>query len=159
MTTPGAPRSCTHGTQCANIPNILRTGLSCHADDTPNKRGRQLVHGCPYLLGNNRIQSGLRVDFNVLILISLKNLLRDRVAVWRSATDFIKMAGRSGVLPPTHIVQLIGILPNSDQCKYSRVGHAWVNPLYMWDNERRNLRDVTLGDLHEIPNYASSLKD
>eukprot|EP00959_Pyramimonas_sp_CCMP1952_P321422 6726024-Pyramimonas_sp.AAC.2 len=96
------------------------------------------------------------VDPTVSSMASLKCFLRDHMAIWRSANDIIMTAGRKGIPPPTHIVQLIGILPNTNQCRYHRVGHAWVNPLYMWDNERRNRRDATLDDLCEIPNDASS---
>eukprot|EP00959_Pyramimonas_sp_CCMP1952_P386513 8100392-Pyramimonas_sp.AAC.1 len=56
---PGAPCNLIHGTQWANIPNILGIGLSCRADDSSKKRGRQFVHACPYLPGDSRIQSGL----------------------------------------------------------------------------------------------------
>eukprot|EP00959_Pyramimonas_sp_CCMP1952_P359503 7528005-Pyramimonas_sp.AAC.1 len=51
------------------MPSILNIGLSCRADDTTKKRGRQFAHGCPYLPGDNRIQSGLRVDSEVLIKV------------------------------------------------------------------------------------------
>eukprot|EP00959_Pyramimonas_sp_CCMP1952_P246677 5155648-Pyramimonas_sp.AAC.1 len=40
-------------------------GLSCRANDTIERNGRQFVHACPYLLGDNIIQSGLRVDSEV----------------------------------------------------------------------------------------------
>eukprot|EP00959_Pyramimonas_sp_CCMP1952_P411809 8629585-Pyramimonas_sp.AAC.1 len=78
-------------------------GLSCRADDTTKGKGRQFVHACPYLPGNNRIQSGLRVDSEVLIMVSLKNLPRDSTVIWRSANDTIASAGWSGRIPPTHI--------------------------------------------------------
>eukprot|EP00959_Pyramimonas_sp_CCMP1952_P369797 7745357-Pyramimonas_sp.AAC.1 len=45
-----------------NFPKVLSVGLSRRADDASKKRGRQFVHGWPYLPGDNRIQSGLRVD-------------------------------------------------------------------------------------------------
>eukprot|EP00959_Pyramimonas_sp_CCMP1952_P261744 5473401-Pyramimonas_sp.AAC.1 len=44
-----APRYFIRGTQWENIPSILSIGLSCRTDDTSKKRGRQFVHGCPYL--------------------------------------------------------------------------------------------------------------
>eukprot|EP00959_Pyramimonas_sp_CCMP1952_P444897 9315866-Pyramimonas_sp.AAC.1 len=112
LTIPGAPCYFTLGIQWENIPNILRMGLSCRTDDTIKRKGRQFVHACPYLPGDNRIQSGLRVDSDVLIMVSLKNLLRVSMPIWRSANDIIMSAGRNGRIPPTHIVQLIGILPN-----------------------------------------------
>eukprot|EP00959_Pyramimonas_sp_CCMP1952_P095944 2005979-Pyramimonas_sp.AAC.2 len=62
LTIPGAPCYFTHGTQWANIPHGLYPGLSCRADDTANRGGRQFAHGCPYLSRDNRIQSSLRVD-------------------------------------------------------------------------------------------------
>eukprot|EP00959_Pyramimonas_sp_CCMP1952_P151714 3174453-Pyramimonas_sp.AAC.1 len=62
LTTPGAPCYSIRGTQWEKIPNILRTGLPCRAHGPSNKRVRQFVHGCPHLLGDSRIQSGLRVD-------------------------------------------------------------------------------------------------
>eukprot|EP00959_Pyramimonas_sp_CCMP1952_P405556 8499762-Pyramimonas_sp.AAC.1 len=45
----------------------ISVGLSCRADDTSKKRGKQFVHGCSRLPGDNRIQSGLRVDSEVLV--------------------------------------------------------------------------------------------
>eukprot|EP00959_Pyramimonas_sp_CCMP1952_P072240 1508777-Pyramimonas_sp.AAC.1 len=104
---PGAPGYFIHGTQWASIPNILSIGLSCRADDTSKKRGIQFVHACPYLPGDTRIHSGLCVDSEALVLVSLKNLLRDSMSIWRSANDIMKSAGRSGRIPPIHIVQLI----------------------------------------------------
>eukprot|EP00959_Pyramimonas_sp_CCMP1952_P204434 4275223-Pyramimonas_sp.AAC.1 len=96
--------------------NIFRIFLAsvCHAVPmTPSrKRGRQFVHAWPYLPGDSRIQSGLRVDSEVLCVVCWKNLLRNSVPIWRSANDIITSAGRIGSIPPTHIVQLIGILPN-----------------------------------------------
>eukprot|EP00959_Pyramimonas_sp_CCMP1952_P129211 2701827-Pyramimonas_sp.AAC.1 len=62
LTIPGAPCYFIRGTQWGNIPIMLRTGLSCRTDDTIERKGRQFVHACPYLPGDNRIQSGLRVD-------------------------------------------------------------------------------------------------
>eukprot|EP00959_Pyramimonas_sp_CCMP1952_P340640 7134581-Pyramimonas_sp.AAC.1 len=58
----GAPCCLIHGAQWANIPSILSIGLSCRAADTIKKKGRQLVHACPYLPVDSKIQSGLRVD-------------------------------------------------------------------------------------------------
>eukprot|EP00959_Pyramimonas_sp_CCMP1952_P468585 9493481-Pyramimonas_sp.AAC.1 len=52
------------------------------------------------------------------------------MAIWRSADDIIVSACRNGNTLPTHIVQLIGILPNG-KCSYDRVGHVWTNPLCM----------------------------
>eukprot|EP00959_Pyramimonas_sp_CCMP1952_P200954 4202842-Pyramimonas_sp.AAC.1 len=101
-----------HGTQWEITPDLLRIGLSCRADDTIKGRGRQFVHACPYLPGDNRIQSGLRVDSEVFMLVSMNNLCRDNMAIWRSANDIIMSAGLCGRIPATHIVQLIGILPN-----------------------------------------------
>eukprot|EP00959_Pyramimonas_sp_CCMP1952_P385436 8077797-Pyramimonas_sp.AAC.1 len=49
-------------------------------------------------------------------------------------------AGNKGRIPPSHIVQVIGILPNKTQCRHDRVGHVWINPLYIKDNEQGNLR-------------------
>eukprot|EP00959_Pyramimonas_sp_CCMP1952_P173580 3627139-Pyramimonas_sp.AAC.1 len=112
LSTLGAPRYFIHGTQRESVPSILSIGLSCRADDTSQKKGRQFVRGCPHFPGDNRIQSGLRMDSEVLILISLKNLIRDKIQVWRSANDIVMTAGREGRIPPTHIVQLVGILPN-----------------------------------------------
>eukprot|EP00959_Pyramimonas_sp_CCMP1952_P129299 2703577-Pyramimonas_sp.AAC.1 len=68
LSAPGAPCYFIRGTQWGTMPSILSIGLSCRADDAIKKRGRQFVHGCPYLLGHNWIQSGLRVDSEVLIM-------------------------------------------------------------------------------------------
>eukprot|EP00959_Pyramimonas_sp_CCMP1952_P364914 7641517-Pyramimonas_sp.AAC.1 len=81
------------------------------------------------------------------------------MAMWRSANGIIMSAGRNGRIAPTHIFQLIGILPN-DKCTYNRVKHAWINPLYMWDNAQKYMNsDRSLDELHEFRNDASSLKD
>eukprot|EP00959_Pyramimonas_sp_CCMP1952_P149283 3123554-Pyramimonas_sp.AAC.1 len=63
-----APCCSIRGTKWVYIPNILHVGLSCRADDTINERARQFIHGCSYLPGDNRIQSGLRVDSEVLVM-------------------------------------------------------------------------------------------
>eukprot|EP00959_Pyramimonas_sp_CCMP1952_P370446 7758405-Pyramimonas_sp.AAC.1 len=51
-----------HGTQWEKIPHMVRVGLSCRADDTTKRKGRQSAHACPQLPGDSKIQSGLRVD-------------------------------------------------------------------------------------------------
>eukprot|EP00959_Pyramimonas_sp_CCMP1952_P443558 9285932-Pyramimonas_sp.AAC.1 len=56
LSAPGTPRHFTHG-QRENIPRIFSIGLSCRADDTSKKKGRQFVRGCPCLPGDNRIQT------------------------------------------------------------------------------------------------------
>eukprot|EP00959_Pyramimonas_sp_CCMP1952_P180115 3766718-Pyramimonas_sp.AAC.1 len=66
--------------------------MSCRADGTIERTCRQFVHACPYVPGDNRIQFGLRVDFEVLIMVRLKNLLRDDMAMRRSANDIIMSA-------------------------------------------------------------------
>eukprot|EP00959_Pyramimonas_sp_CCMP1952_P117497 2456083-Pyramimonas_sp.AAC.1 len=92
-------------------------------------------------------------------MASLKNLLRDKMAIWRSANGIILLAGRNGRIPPTHIVQLLDILPN-DKCRYSRAGHGWVNPLYLWDNDQKYRRnDLSIDDMCEFQSDASSLED
>eukprot|EP00959_Pyramimonas_sp_CCMP1952_P066833 1395358-Pyramimonas_sp.AAC.1 len=96
LSAPGAPRYSTHGTQWEKKPSILSIGLSCRADDTSEKRGRQFVHGCPYLPGDNRTQSGLRMDSEVRIMVSLKNRIQDNIPVWRSANHIVMTAGRNG---------------------------------------------------------------
>eukprot|EP00959_Pyramimonas_sp_CCMP1952_P450279 9428128-Pyramimonas_sp.AAC.1 len=119
LTTPGAPCYSIHGTQSANnIPNALRTGLSCSADDTA-MQGQTICSWMSMLLGDSRIQSGPRVDSEVLLMISLKNLLHDSMSNWCSGNDIIMTAGRNGIIPPIHIVQLTGILPNVDQRRFN----------------------------------------
>eukprot|EP00959_Pyramimonas_sp_CCMP1952_P024962 523830-Pyramimonas_sp.AAC.1 len=92
---------------------------------------------------DGRIQSGLRVESDALIRVCLKNLLRDNIPVWRSANDIIMTSGIQGRILPSHIVQLIGIMPYCAQCKYDRVGQVWVNELHLEDNERGNLHGPT----------------
>eukprot|EP00959_Pyramimonas_sp_CCMP1952_P453332 9468061-Pyramimonas_sp.AAC.1 len=65
-------------------------------------------------------------------MASLKNLLRDNIPIWRSANDIVMTAGRNGRILPTHIAQLIGILP-SRSCLHNRVEQTWVNPSYFRD--------------------------
>eukprot|EP00959_Pyramimonas_sp_CCMP1952_P123574 2583436-Pyramimonas_sp.AAC.1 len=70
LSVPWAPRYFIRGTQWENVPSILSIGLSCRADDTSKKWGRQFAHGCPYLPGGTRIQLGLSMDSVVLIMVS-----------------------------------------------------------------------------------------
>eukprot|EP00959_Pyramimonas_sp_CCMP1952_P426770 8938390-Pyramimonas_sp.AAC.1 len=107
LSAPGAPCHFTRGTQWENIPSILSIGVPCRAKDTGKTRGRQFAHGCPCRPGDNRIQSGLRVDSEVFVMASLKNLLRDNIPILRSAHDIAMSASRDGRIPPTHVVQLI----------------------------------------------------
>eukprot|EP00959_Pyramimonas_sp_CCMP1952_P442907 9271915-Pyramimonas_sp.AAC.1 len=69
-------------------------------------------------------------------------------------------SGNNGRNPPSHIVQLIGIRPNSVQCKYDRVGQVWVNELYTEVNQRGNLYASTPvpRSCSEYPYDASTLK-
>eukprot|EP00959_Pyramimonas_sp_CCMP1952_P105808 2212293-Pyramimonas_sp.AAC.2 len=133
LTSPGAPCYFVHGTKWVNVPNVLHVGLSCRADGTGGGRGRQCVHGCPCLPGDNRSQSCLRIDSELLGMVSLKNLLRDSISVRRSVNDVIMTAGWEGGVPPSHNDQLIGILPNRTQCRHDRVGQVWINLLYIED--------------------------
>eukprot|EP00959_Pyramimonas_sp_CCMP1952_P429533 8995724-Pyramimonas_sp.AAC.1 len=139
------------------MPSILSIGLSCRADDTSKKRGRQFVHGCPYLPGDNRIQSGLLMDLEALILVSLKNLIRDNIPVWRPANDIVMTAGRNGRIPPTHIAQSIGILPNH-MCKYNSVGQIWINSVYLKD-DNQPYTGTGIDDMYETRNDASSSRN
>eukprot|EP00959_Pyramimonas_sp_CCMP1952_P059686 1246618-Pyramimonas_sp.AAC.2 len=83
-----------------------------------------MIHGCPCLPGDGRIPSGLRIESGDLVMVSLKHFLRDTIPIWRSANMAPGIDGRT---LPSHIVQLIGIRPDSDQCKGDRVGQARVN--------------------------------
>eukprot|EP00959_Pyramimonas_sp_CCMP1952_P291901 6105209-Pyramimonas_sp.AAC.1 len=81
------------------------------------------------------------------------------MAIWRSANDIIMSAGQNGSIPPIHIVQLVGILPN-DQCRYNRVGYVWLNPLCLRDNYHKYMSSgLSIQDMYESRNDASSLKD
>eukprot|EP00959_Pyramimonas_sp_CCMP1952_P068711 1434190-Pyramimonas_sp.AAC.1 len=136
---------------------MLSIGLSCRADDTIKKNGRQFAHGCPYLPGDSKIQSGLRMDSEVLIMASLKNLIRDNIPVWRSANDIVMTAGRHGRIPPTHIVQLIGILPEYHR-QYNRVGQIWINPVLL-EEDNQKYTSTRIDEMYEIRNDASSLNN
>eukprot|EP00959_Pyramimonas_sp_CCMP1952_P086523 1809829-Pyramimonas_sp.AAC.1 len=129
--------------------NILSIGVSCRSDDTSKERGRQFLHGCPCLPGDNRIQTGLRIDPEVLVMAGTKNLSRDNTPIWRSANDIVMTAGWNGRIPPTHIVQLIGILP-CYTCQCNRVGQRDSNQPYP---------SGKIEDMYEIRNDASSLKE
>eukprot|EP00959_Pyramimonas_sp_CCMP1952_P287104 6004035-Pyramimonas_sp.AAC.1 len=72
---------------------MLHVGLSCRSEDNPKGRSRQMMHGCPCLPGDRRIQSGLRMESEVLIMVSLNNLLRDDLLAWRSANDIVMISG------------------------------------------------------------------
>eukprot|EP00959_Pyramimonas_sp_CCMP1952_P450809 9438593-Pyramimonas_sp.AAC.1 len=68
-------------------------------------------------------------------------------------------AGRNGRIPPTRIVQLIGIHPNG-KCRYNRVGHAWINPLYLRHNDQEYPNsDLSIGDMYEFQSDESLLED
>eukprot|EP00959_Pyramimonas_sp_CCMP1952_P331926 6950427-Pyramimonas_sp.AAC.1 len=81
-----------------------------------------MIHGCPYLLGDGRIQSGLRMDSEVLIPVRLQNLIRDRIPVWRSANGINLTSGVRGRIPVSSLVQLIGIKRSRDRCVHDRIG-------------------------------------
>eukprot|EP00959_Pyramimonas_sp_CCMP1952_P182400 3814002-Pyramimonas_sp.AAC.1 len=66
-------------------------------------------------------------------------------------------AGRNGRVPPTHIVQLIGMLP-SYTCQCSRAGQVWVNSLYSRDSDQPH-SSGKIEDMYEIRNDASFLKE
>eukprot|EP00959_Pyramimonas_sp_CCMP1952_P111794 2338372-Pyramimonas_sp.AAC.1 len=89
-------------------------------------------------------------------MVSLKNLIRDNIPAWRSANGVVMTAGRNGRIPPTHIVQLIGILPNRT-CQHRRVGQIWVNPLYL-KGDNQPCTSTRLDDMYEIRNDASALR-
>eukprot|EP00959_Pyramimonas_sp_CCMP1952_P445302 9323774-Pyramimonas_sp.AAC.1 len=76
------------------------------------------------------------MEFEVLAMVILKKLLRDDTPIWRSANDIIIASGNNGRIPPCRTVQLIGIKPNSVQCKYDRVGQVRVHGLHTEDNHR-----------------------
>eukprot|EP00959_Pyramimonas_sp_CCMP1952_P411550 8624058-Pyramimonas_sp.AAC.1 len=94
-----------------------------------------MIHGCPYLPGDGRIQSGLRVDSEGLILVSLKNLFRDNAPVCRSANDIIMTSGVNGRIPVSSLVQLIGIQHSTVLRTDDRLGQTWVNELQV-DTQR-----------------------
>eukprot|EP00959_Pyramimonas_sp_CCMP1952_P104864 2191901-Pyramimonas_sp.AAC.1 len=56
-------------------------------------------------------------------MLSPKNLIRDNMPVQVSANDIVMTAGRDGRIPPTHIAQLIGILPGYN-CQSNRLGQV-----------------------------------
>eukprot|EP00959_Pyramimonas_sp_CCMP1952_P386279 8095581-Pyramimonas_sp.AAC.1 len=59
-------------------------------------------------------------------MVSLKNLIRDNVPAWRAADDIVMTAGRDGRILPTHIVQLIGTLPDDNQqCTSIRIDEMY----------------------------------
>eukprot|EP00959_Pyramimonas_sp_CCMP1952_P324687 6796248-Pyramimonas_sp.AAC.1 len=77
-------------------------------------QGRQVFRGRPYLHGDGRIHSGLRMESEVLVTVGHKKLLRD--------SDAIMTSGINGGISPSRTVQLIGIKPNNVQCEDDRVG-------------------------------------
>eukprot|EP00959_Pyramimonas_sp_CCMP1952_P164589 3440660-Pyramimonas_sp.AAC.1 len=93
LSAPGASCYYIHGTQWENIQSVLSIGMPCRSDDTSETRGRRFVHGFPCLPGGCRIQSGLRVDSEVLVMVSMENLLRGNIPIWRSANDIVMTAG------------------------------------------------------------------
>eukprot|EP00959_Pyramimonas_sp_CCMP1952_P391359 8201550-Pyramimonas_sp.AAC.1 len=87
-------------------------------------------------------------------MVSLKNLVRDNIPIWRSANDIVMTAGRNGGNPPTHIAQLIGIL-SSHACHHNRAGQVWINPLYL-RADNQPLPSVKIHDMYDIRNAAPS---
>eukprot|EP00959_Pyramimonas_sp_CCMP1952_P427426 8951763-Pyramimonas_sp.AAC.1 len=65
-----------------------------------------MIQGCPYLPGDKRIQSGLRTDAEVLILVGLGNLIRYSILT----------SGVKGRIAVSSLVRLIGVKHNEDQC-------------------------------------------
>jgi len=116
-----------------------------------------MIHGCPYLPGDARIQSGLRPDSEVIIMISLKELLRNNIRVWRSANDIVMTSGAQGRIPVSMFVQIIGV-KNVQKYKYDRSGQVWLNNTYV-DPGRGNLQGSSVSDWdYEIKGDATSLK-
>eukprot|EP00959_Pyramimonas_sp_CCMP1952_P068441 1428297-Pyramimonas_sp.AAC.1 len=66
-------------------------------------------------------------------------------------------AGRHGRIPPTHIAQLIGILPGYNR-QYNRVGQIWVNPLQLKDDNQK-YTSTSSDEMYEVRNDASSFKN
>eukprot|EP00959_Pyramimonas_sp_CCMP1952_P089807 1879361-Pyramimonas_sp.AAC.1 len=66
-------------------------------------------------------------------------------------------AGRHGRIPPTHVVQLIGILPGYNR-QYNRVGRMWINSLYLKDDNQKYTSTRT-DEMYEVRNDAPSLKN
>ena len=108
---PRDPERFVHGTTWNCVNSVLRKGLSCRGEDSPDphKRGRQFVHGCPYLPGDKRILSGIRPDSDCIIFVSLKSLLQQGHRVWRSANDIILTSGFCGRIHPRCIMQITGL--------------------------------------------------
>ena len=144
LKTDDAPAFFMHGTRWENIPGILRVGLSCLGHDNPkNKDGRQFIHGCPYLPGDDRIQSGLRQESEVILMISVSQLIRDHVKVWRSANDIVMTSGINGRRPVSYIMQMIGV-KHDPKYKYDRTGEIWC-----WtQNKNEETRDDDRCDIH-----------
>eukprot|EP00959_Pyramimonas_sp_CCMP1952_P403987 8465136-Pyramimonas_sp.AAC.1 len=90
-------------------------------------------------------------------MVSMQNLLRDNIPIWRPANDIAMTAGRNGRIPSTRIAQLIGILP-CYTCQYNCVGQIWVNILYLRDSNQP-YSSGNVEDKCEIRNDASSLND
>eukprot|EP00959_Pyramimonas_sp_CCMP1952_P316735 6629849-Pyramimonas_sp.AAC.1 len=90
-------------------------------------------------------------------MISLKNLVRGNIPVWRSANDIVMTAGRFGRIPLTRTAQLIGILPNHI-CQYNRAGQIWFNPFYLRGDDQP-YPNMRIDDTYETRNDASYLRN
>ena len=159
----GAPPFFMHGTMWEYLPGILDVGLSCLGHDNPkNKDGRQFIHGCPYLPGDDRIHSGLRPDSEVILMISLSTLIRDGYKVWRSANDIVMTSGAQGRIPVDSIIQMIGVKHHPD-CKYDRTGQIWGWPKHKphvtsGDEVRGNSHWAAISQWkYEVANDATTL--
>eukprot|EP00959_Pyramimonas_sp_CCMP1952_P468915 9494043-Pyramimonas_sp.AAC.1 len=101
-----------------------------------------MIHGCPYLPGDKRIQLGLRADNEVMALVGPENLIRDVCPVWRSAVDIIMTSGVQGRIAVSSLVQVSGVKRSGGECRCDRVGQAWVNVVRA-DTQRGNLPKFT----------------
>eukprot|EP00959_Pyramimonas_sp_CCMP1952_P015743 332986-Pyramimonas_sp.AAC.1 len=80
-------------------------------------------------------------------MVSLKNLIRDNIPMWRSASDIVMTAGRHGMIPPTHIVQLIGVLPGYN-CQCDRVGQKRIHPIYV-KSDNQQYTNIRIDEMYE----------
>eukprot|EP00959_Pyramimonas_sp_CCMP1952_P182540 3817382-Pyramimonas_sp.AAC.1 len=77
------------------------------------------------------------MDSEVLISVSLKNLVRDDILAWRPANDVAMASGDKGRIPVSSLDQPIRVNHTKEIRVRDRVGKAWVNSAHV-DTQRGN---------------------
>ena len=94
-------------------------------------------------------------------MISVSQLIRDHVKVWRSANDIVMTSGMNGRIPVSYIMQMIGV-KHDPKYKYDRAGEIWCwtqnNNEVKRENERCNIDGPAISTWeYEVQNDPTTL--